>query len=846
MHQNYFTHRQQIKSNIHWILKIVSLLIFLVESPGDLGAAEPVVSNRAPAPGEVNYSPQEGETVKVTPPGFVWLPEEGAVSYILQCSIDREFRHKHYEKKDITLNIHCPPAPFTPGTWFWRYTYVTKDGQRAQWSRTRSFTIDKDAVSFPQPTLNDLLTRLPEEHPKLFLRPEEVQSFREKLETQYKKIWERFLVSIDEMMETPITTDEPPPYPSGGFRSRSKEDIDLWRANRRIVSNAVDCAANLAFAYLLTGEERYGERAREWILAVTAWPPDGATSYRYNDECAMPILSRLPRAYTWAYNALSDEDREKIIASMTARGREVYQHLREHNHTVRPYESHNNRAWHFMGETAIAFIDDIPEAEQWLQYAMDIFFNVYPVWSDDDGGWHEGAAYWRSYIGRITWWMDILKAGFDIDGYKKPYFSKAGEFPFYVNPIGSIHGGFGDSADVSAAADNVSLMNTLARQAGNEYWLWYAREAAETKTIERPNYGDLLRLRLPVIESKIPYDLPRSKIFHGVGIASLHAILESVSNDVHLLFKSSPFGSQSHGFNAQNSFLLSVYGLPVLTWAGHRDWHGSEHHTKWMWETLSDNCITVNGQGQKKHHASATGKIISEYLGETMDYVAGEAADAYEGRLDQFTRHIFFVKPDIFILVDELKAPEPSLFQFHLHANEMFSIGNQFEIEAKNAESAARIAFVTPADIKITQNAGCVPPSIGFDQEQWNLKAETTEKRKEAVFITLIKAHKTGKPPQILIRSFQKDSATVYGMPVNNRVLGFVYNPTGEDFNISGVKSDARFLLISENQLRKRETEILAIQAQRLEIGEKTLLKSEIPQNFFLSKEETKEFINKE
>jgi hypothetical protein len=32
---------------------------------------------------------------------------------------------------------------------------------------------------------------------------------------------------------------------------------------------------------------------------------------------------------------------------------------------------------------------------------MTIYFTCYPVWNDSDGGWHEGLAYWNSYISRF-------------------------------------------------------------------------------------------------------------------------------------------------------------------------------------------------------------------------------------------------------------------------------------------------------------------------------------------------------------------------------------------------------------------------------------------------------------
>src|SRR3972149_5350238 len=75
-------------------------------------------------------------------------------------------------------------------------------------------------------------------------------------------------------------------------------------------------------------------------------------------------------------------------------------------HLWSPYASHSNRAWHKLGEIGIAFLGEVEGAEDWVWFATNVFFNVYPVWSDGDGGWHEGSAYWNAYVSRFTWGAD--------------------------------------------------------------------------------------------------------------------------------------------------------------------------------------------------------------------------------------------------------------------------------------------------------------------------------------------------------------------------------------------------------------------------------------------------------
>ena len=125
---------------------------------------------------------------------------------------------------------------------------------------------------------------------------------------------------------------------------------------------------------------------------------------------------------------------------------------------------------------------------------------------------------------------------------------------------------------------------------------------------------------------------------------------------MQVVFKSSPFGTQSHGYEANNSFLLWAYGKRLLIRSGYRDSYGSTHHREWMWSTRSVNNITVNGQGQGRRTAKAQGELIAFKTTPDIDIVVGEAGQAYDTPLKRFTRPIIFVKPELMIVYDRLEA----------------------------------------------------------------------------------------------------------------------------------------------------------------------------------------------
>jgi hypothetical protein len=119
----------------------------------------------------------------------------------------------------------------------------------------------------------------------------------------------------------------------------------------------------------------------------------------------------------------------------------------------------------------------------------------------------------------------------------------------------------------------------------------------------------------PPPEPRAPTDLPPSKVFRGIGVASLHVTLLDAAEDVHVLFKSSPVGSRSHGHNAQNGFQLNAYGEALLPACTFRDPHGSAFHRNWVWNTISQNSVLVDGRGQGPRGVGSPGRISAERLG---------------------------------------------------------------------------------------------------------------------------------------------------------------------------------------------------------------------------------------
>lgn len=720
-----------------WVLCLVSshlsmAALELDESPGQ--------------PGEWGYRPREGEVLGINPPSFVWRPQMG-LHWELVCSSDVAFMQNAqvvYRAQDLEWNVCCPSETLAPGTYHWRYRGRDQEGRNTSWSKVRSFTIPPDTPTMPMPTRQNIMGRIPKTHPRLFLRPEKVHELKQLAQGSLKNQYDALVSSCERLLRNPASIKEPPTYPKDMER-KSEAWRKMWWGNRVRVQEALGSAATLGFTWRIGGDSRYGQEARRLLMACAHWNPKGSTGYRYNDEAGMPYNYYFSRTYTFVYDLLTEEEREHCRYVMKIRGDEMYAHLCP-RHLWRPYSSHSNRAWHFLGEIALAFHGEIQGTEDWLWFAMNVFYNVYPVWSDDDGGWHEGASYWSSYQNRFTWWADILREVLDINAYDKPYYSKIGDYALYLMPPGKVGGGFGDLTARRTSTHNRQLLTVVASQAQNPYWRWYVDQLGGPDSAG--GYIGFVRGALPTVTPKSPDDLPTSRLFQGTGQAVLNSQIVDARKSVQVVFKSSPFGTQSHGYEANNSFLLWAYGKRLLIRSGYRDIYGSDHHRDWMWSTRSVNNITVNDQGQRRHSPEAQGRITAFYTSPDLDVVSGEAGAAYEMPLERYTRTIVFVKPELVLVYDRLTAPKISTFQYHLHAVNKMELKKGNRILVRNDNVCCKIHFFAPEVLSFHQTDQYDPnPRPRVSLREWHTTASALEPGKDMSFVTLYRVYRQGDRP---------------------------------------------------------------------------------------------------
>jgi hypothetical protein len=686
--------------------------------------------DRAPTLAEINYSPAGNQVTASNPPAFIWLPVEGADLHIMQYSRTRSFRPARTTTvRNLDMTVHVPAEVMEPGVWYWRYGY--NDGREDHFSRSYRFEIPESAVHFPLVSAEEFISKIPKQRPRLYFSPDLVREIRSDKDGQYSGLTRPVIAEAEMIlaMNEPLF-EEPEPWPEQDY-----EDLynKAWRSMRPYTQRMLTSA----MAYLYTGDRRFAMEARRRLMHFMTWEVEGSSSTIWPTELGMDIAENTPPVFDWIYDILSEDERELCKEVLTARMVQINRDVhRSRNMESRPFSSHPGRMVGFAIEGGIVLAHESPEAKDWLDYTLRLLWSTYPAWGGDEGGWHEGISYWSSYMRRMTRIVHELDY-YGIPLKNKPFFQNTGYYGLYAAYPHRPTGSFGDGAQTPPGVAAGLITYILSNLYDNPYFRWHAEEISAL-----PSGRKAARIFNPHLEARPPDDLPQSRVFYDVGLVAMHSKMAEPDNNVMMLFKSNPFGAISHNHASQNAFIIEAFKEPLAISSGYYRSYGSPHHRNWVWETKAHNSILVDNEGQVPRQRSSRGEIIQYRENENFVYTAGDATEAYGGRLEKFHRHVIFVRPGYFVIIDDLKSSgRESTYQWLLHAmNEMQVDQTSNVVISTSGDARLTARFLTPGDLEFRQHTGFDPAVIDAISapDQFHLVASTKDPAVSQRFVTVM------------------------------------------------------------------------------------------------------------
>ncbi len=713
----------------------------------------------------VTPEPYEGMPIALNPPTFRWpesteLPATVTVRSSSGDVVLKSDPRDHYYFR--------PLEPLPSGEYEWSFTdangVVTGGGH---------FELSEDLEKWPVAPAKEAVNNIPSGHPRVHTRPEKIEALKLLLQNTENKDFQDFLrrhaggkrPDLEPLSEEFFFDVRDDSYKSSKQIFWKSGDYSL-KAARGIVENCI--------LYQLTGEQKYAEYVKKRALAIADLNPWGLTTHDVNQFGNSRLVNALGWAYSWLYDQYTEEEREKIRNAIVDRCRIALLDA-EAERWPWPmiprleYTKVEPHAWQFvvyhLSVGLIAVYGESPEAQEWLPWLIDLYVANYPWFSGSDGGSAEQVPYFLgTNLISSQQAVHLVKTATGLDLAGNPWHRNAPYFMIYGFGTGANASQYGDNSGRPPGGSGTMTARNAAVQFQDgvvaSYYDFLLRRASARNT-----YIPLLEAPFELPERKSLADLPTSRLFSDVGLVFMRSEWEDPNNEIFMEFKSSTFGSIGHGHNDQNSFNLSAYGKVLLLDSGFYNYYDSPHHNGWTRTTRAHNAILMDGTGQPGSSDQFYGEIVHFEDTDDTTYTIGDAHRAYNKvDLERFDRHVLWIKPDVFVIADDVQSSEAIQYQYMLHAKNPFKIdGNVLQVD--NEPAHAKVTFIEPTNLNISQSDQFLKPIEEIVRRpgkatpvpQWHMTAETPEKSKAQRFITVIEVYKTGDSNEVTVDVVESD-----------------------------------------------------------------------------------------
>ncbi len=563
------------------------------------------------------------------------------------------------------------------------------------------------------------------------------------------EIWERIKSSADGILRAALPTP-----PSG-------DDPDGWNQARRSGSRV----RTLSFAYAMTGEPAYLERAKpelEVMYAAGTWsdPRHRAEA----DLVSAEATCTLGLAYDWLHKGLSVAERDKLRSVLVTKGLEPIFKADAQKvwWSIWPRGNWGSVIFGQAGVAALALLGDEPRAAEWVRRCEQKIW-LYTQAIGQEGGWGESVSYaCYCWLNGVRFIDALQRVGGDnllsTSGPRKlpAYFlhlllpDKSGFVPFSNCGTGVNFG--------------ASFLYRLADEYDDPHAQWIAQQM-------QPRSSDPFAFLWidPDLQAAPPTDLPTMKHFRTID----WAVMRNRWEDPEAVLFALKGGQKDwdHQHNDFNSFVLYAYGRPLITDLNYP-------HQLWGCQTEAHNTIMVNGHEQRGRVNVAGNRGDPEHqtvLGGVVDAgwyrrLVGDASAGYEPEdVSSYVREVLYLQPslegspsDYFVILDDLHAPTPSRLDWMLHTyGELALQGNT--ITLRQDDAAADVTVLAPERFehevlsKNWEEAGVSQPFETARAFSF-IKVRPTEPVERGRFLAVIMPRRAAEQPSTQVEAVRGDN----------------------------------------------------------------------------------------
>jgi hypothetical protein len=527
-------------------------------------------------------------------------------------------------------------------------------------------------------------------HPRLYFTADDLPALRERAaDTTHapfgqtgKQLWDTVQRAADAYLtETSfsITYDKgvvvtyplPPVQPGPIASPPGYTTYPYWTMMTRQIQDRLE---TLSLAYAVTGNTDYADKAKQYMLSLVGWDAWTDPNYPCGGFTCLDtahLTFGVSMAFDILYDRLTEAERARVMNALETKGLiPLYKDvLSKIDHNIQSLRAAA------LGSGAAVLLGHSPNANAYLTRAM----NYYRWYLDErmHSGKQEGMLY-TSYA------MDNMIKAFDhidrVTGVRE-----LAEHPFLndflvrwvVYALAPGGAGLANFSDSGVANYFGLTMNVINAWLNNGQAGWYLRETGAAAG----GVDGFLYFRPNAVITPPDESWPASAVLDENGWAMLRSgwgtkdvLFAMVANNSNL----------GHNHYDQNSFQIATNRTWIAGDPGYQDYVAGPAHDFTV--RLGHSTIRVDGKGQS---VLGNGTITGRLLAPTYDYVKGSAAGAYgDPKLNKFDRHVVYLKPDTFVMLDAMQADEPHVYEWILYSGNLA----EFEIDGQAAQPGETIA----------------------------------------------------------------------------------------------------------------------------------------------------------
>lgn len=665
----------------------------------------------------VQPRPADGAEAPLNPPALVWPDDDRVAAWRLELSPRADFSSGVIAYDGIALNFFNGPETLAEGKWYWRYNGTTAEGKTFPYAPVKSFVITERSQPFPVPPFERIIREMPE-HPRLFVTPDTLDAFRARSQGPARVAWENVRDRAKEHLDRSVPTFNLAPYTAPNAARGTIvmiEDGKYWHAkglDERAYNAASGYARDLAYAYLISGEAKYADAAARWIDYLASLRIDPLKEDRSSHDTVVYAIEfgtkNLALAYDHAYDRLSPETRRRVVEALEFQLEAAMEWVRDElKLDVRYLNSHGQQCMHMTFTAVLAIAKESAKARDWCDWLIKQYVN-HVAWLGEDGGYFEGP----TYAHKMRYIMEALvplRTATGLDVYRQPHVYNAGVYWLYAMSLNYWYEHWGDVYSLLMPWGNGSdtmLSALMAAMSDNRYVRWWSETVYAS-----PNHVPMQYISETGIEARAPVDIAQARAFPDTGtVTAYDRFYDHLSP--RIFFRSSPWGGQSHAHSDQNMFVIHAGGEILAGDVGYYTYYGDRYHTEYSRATVAHNTLLVGGKGQPRG-GEQNGRIAAFFNSPECVYFAGRAASAYPDMLDRYDRHVLFLRPDVFLVFDDVEALVDEPVQWALNTFQKAEIDTKKRtITVPQQHMRLRVEHLQPASLRYSQSDGNRPAPL--------------------------------------------------------------------------------------------------------------------------------------